>query len=127
MAVSPLKSRQFQKEELYLQSRTLIGMTEAIAGVAELVVPAEVAIDQEEFDLVKAQVIVVGWAKARNIVQVIVVGSREEVALEKALKDIVDVAEVAIETLVDVAKVVVDVAEVLTEDPVGLVEAEAEA
>ena len=60
MAVSPLKSRQFQKEELYLQSRTSIGMTEAIAGVAELVVPAEVAIDQEEFDLVKAQVIVVG-------------------------------------------------------------------
>jgi hypothetical protein len=102
-------------------------MTEAIAGVAELVVPAEVAIDQEEFDIVKAQVIVVGWAKARNIVQVIVVGSREEVALEKAPKDIVDVAEVAIETLVDVAEVVVDVAEVLTEDPVGLVEAEAEA
>jgi hypothetical protein len=58
---------------------------------------------------------------------VIVVGSREEVALEKAPKDIVDVAEVAIETLVDVAEVVVDVAEVLTEDPVGLVEAEAEA
>jgi hypothetical protein len=35
-------------------------MTEAIAGVAELVVPAEVAIDQEEFDLVKAKVIMVG-------------------------------------------------------------------
>ena len=47
--------------------------------------------------------------KAQNIVQVIVVGSREEVALEKAPKDIVNIAEV------------------LTEDPVGLVEAEAEA
>jgi hypothetical protein len=72
---------------------------------------------------------------------VIVVGYREEVALEEAPKDIVDVAEVAIETLVnveevavdveevavDVVEVAVDVAEVLTEDPVGLAEAEAEA